>query len=155
MKLTDHFSLKEFTDSAKAQKLGIENKPTLEHIKNLKRLSEKLEIVREGLNKIITITSGYRCPALNKAVGGEKTSKHLEGNAADINVSISLREVMNYCIKNKDKINYDKIIYETGKEGENWIHFQQLNDESKHRKLAIRGKYNHQKETMEYSPYIG
>ena len=50
-------------------------------------LAVLLQAIREHFNKPITITSGYRTAAHNKSVGGAKSSQHLLGKAADIQVA--------------------------------------------------------------------
>lgn len=68
-----------------AARKGINNKCTKEDAERLKKLIENvLDPLREAYGKPIVVTSGYRCPALNKAVGGSKTSDHMIGRAADI-----------------------------------------------------------------------
>lgn len=54
---------------------------------NIERLANNLQALRDEVGKPITITSGYRSPAHNKAVGGAKNSQHLLGTAADFKVS--------------------------------------------------------------------
>lgn len=84
MNLTEHFSLAELTASATAQRLGIDNHPGLEIISHLTQLAVQLERVRHALgDNPLIISSGYRCPELNKAVGGARRSAHMEGWAAD------------------------------------------------------------------------
>jgi len=83
-KLTDHFSLAEMTVSETAARKGIDNTPSPAIIKNLTRTAQLLERVRVLLgSKPILVSSGYRSPALNAAVGGSKTSAHMQGLAAD------------------------------------------------------------------------
>lgn len=86
MKLTDHFSLAEFTRSATADRLGIDNKPSSPDILlNLTDLAALLERVRALIGgKPVVVTSGYRCPKLNVAVGSRTSSDHVIGKAADI-----------------------------------------------------------------------
>jgi hypothetical protein len=80
-----YFTLKELTRSATAEAKGIDNTPTPEVEKNLTLLVENvLDPLRKLSGKPITVNSGYRCPELNKAVGGSKTSDHVKGFAADI-----------------------------------------------------------------------
>ena len=86
MLLTEHFSLEELTHSSKAMSMGIENTPTPAHMKNLQNLAERMEEVRAIFNKAIEITSGYRNPVVNKAVGGVPKSAHALGHAADFHV---------------------------------------------------------------------
>ncbi|WAX06688.1 hypothetical protein BF344P1_00058 [Bacteroides phage BF344P1] len=80
-----YFTLKELTRSTTATAKGIDNTPTPEVEKNITLLVENvLDPLRKIYGKPITVNSGYRCPELNKAVGGSKTSDHVKGFAADI-----------------------------------------------------------------------
>ena len=85
IQLTDHFSLEEMTNSETAQRLGISNTPTEQNIECLRNLCiNVLEPLRAYMKRPLHVNSGYRCPDLNKAVGGVLTSQHQEGKAADI-----------------------------------------------------------------------
>ena len=85
MKLSKNFSLAEFSRSGAARKLGISNVIPPKYVPNIKTLVEQvLQPAREVLGLPIMVTSGYRCPALNKAVKGAATSQHLLGEAADL-----------------------------------------------------------------------
>lgn len=80
-----YFTMGEMMRSDTAARKGINNKCTKEDAERLKKLIENvLDPLREAYGKPIVVTSGYRCPALNKAVGGSKTSDHMIGCAADI-----------------------------------------------------------------------
>ena len=80
-----YFTLRELTRSATAARLGIDNTPDEKVTANLIRLAETvLDPLREAYGKPIIVSSGYRCPKLNKAVGGARTSQHMYGQAADI-----------------------------------------------------------------------
>ena len=80
-----HFTLNELTRSATARRLGIDNTPTRQVAANLKQLvANILDPLREAYGAPIYVNSGYRCPALNRAVGGSASSQHLTGEAADI-----------------------------------------------------------------------
>ena len=84
MNLTQHFTLAELTASNKARELGIDNTPRPELVPRLVMVAEMLERIRTTLNCPVVVTSGYRCEALNLAVGGSSTSDHPRGHAADI-----------------------------------------------------------------------
>jgi zinc D-Ala-D-Ala carboxypeptidase len=85
MQLTKHFNLAEFLSSETATKRGIRNVPRPEHLCNIRMCALGLEQVRFFVGgDPITITSGYRCPELNAAVGGVPNSAHALGYAADI-----------------------------------------------------------------------
>lgn len=84
MQLTDHFSLAEMTKSETASKLKIDNTAPAPIVENLTRTAQLLEQVRALLGgSPILISSGYRSPALNRAVGGATNSAHGQGLAAD------------------------------------------------------------------------
>lgn len=84
MKLTPHFTLAELTASNTARRLGLDNAPDAEAQARLIATAEMLERVRATLCVPIIITSGYRSPAVNRAVGGVTSSDHSRGQAADI-----------------------------------------------------------------------
>ena len=82
-----YFTIKELTKSTTAKNKGIDNTPGPLIIKNLESLVDNiLDPLREAWGKPIQVTSGYRCPKVNKAVGGSSTSQHVKGEAADIRV---------------------------------------------------------------------
>ena len=103
MILSKNFTLQEFTKSVSAIRNGIDNSPNAEHIRNIQLLVKYvLQPLREGLNKPIRITSGYRSEALNKAIKGSKKSQHCKGQAADLQFKVD--GVMN------NKMIWDKVI---------------------------------------------
>ena len=80
-----YFTIRELTKSTTAIKKGIDNTPTREVTSNLIYLVDNiLDPLREAWGEPLIVTSGYRCPKLNKAVGGSATSQHVKGQAADI-----------------------------------------------------------------------
>lgn len=84
MRLSDHFSLAELCASQTAARLGIDNTPPPDILANLRETAAMLEQVRRLLgNKVITVTSGFRCLAVNRAIGSGDTSAHVRGMAAD------------------------------------------------------------------------
>lgn len=89
-----YFTINEFEKSAKACQLGIDNTiPSLQR-KNIEKLVNLvLDPLREAIKTPIIISSGYRCPRLNKAVGGVQNSQHMDGLAADI----TFQERDDYC----------------------------------------------------------
>lgn len=83
-RLTDHFTLAELTVSQEGTRAGLSNEPTAEAWSNLLLLAQELERVRTLLgNTPIVITSGYRSPAVNSLVRGDRKSAHMQGLAAD------------------------------------------------------------------------
>jgi Peptidase M15. len=114
MKLSNNFTLEEFTRSSTAKRLKIDNIPNEEQIANIKKLVKcLLQPLRDAYKKTMTVSSGFRCPALNEAVGGSKTSDHPNGKAADI-VCESARELLALLLELK--LSFDQaIVYDDGK----------------------------------------
>jgi hypothetical protein len=82
-RLSRYYTLGRLTHSDTAQARGIENHPPPELLPNLRRLARGLDQVRRLLGHPLAITSGYRSPVLNAAVGGAPVSQHAQGLAAD------------------------------------------------------------------------
>lgn len=114
-----YFSFKEMIKSDTAKSKGIENIPDWDEINALQTLIETvLDPLREWYDKPIYITSGYRCEALNEAVGGSFTSFHMRGAAADINQGSKAEneKIFNYI---KDNLPFTELGWEgNGK----WVH---------------------------------
>ena len=103
MILSKNFTLQEFTKSVTAIRNDIDNSPNAEHIRNIQLLVKfVLQPLREGLNKPIRITSGYRSESLNKLIKGSKRSQHCKGQAADLQFRVD--GVMD------NKVIWDKVI---------------------------------------------
>jgi len=87
MQLSKNFSLDEMCLSPTSIRLGISNVPNTKQIANLQRLVAMiLQPVRDHYGLAVHVDSGYRCPSLNRAVGGAVDSQHMRGEAADIRV---------------------------------------------------------------------
>ena len=85
--MSKYFTIEELCHSDTANARGIDNTPTEEVKENLQALIENvLDPLREAYGKPIYVNSGYRCPALNKAVGGVNNSFHTKGYACDIDM---------------------------------------------------------------------
>lgn len=84
--ITKDFSYKEFEDSPTAVRKDICNVITSFAVRDaVKELAEKvLQPLRDKVGHPLRINSGYRCPELNREVGGVQTSQHVKGEAADI-----------------------------------------------------------------------
>lgn len=120
-----HFTIDELCRSATAQRQSIDNTPTPEIRAKLQTLIEELlDPIRTAWGAPISINSGYRSPALNKAVGGVATSQHQKGEAADLSAGDPA----------KNRVLFDKIaeMQTAGK-----IAFDQLIDESHYRWVHI------------------
>lgn len=84
MQLTKHFDLAQLTRSSVAQARGLSNEPPPELLPRLILTAEMLERIRSTLDAPVIVTSGYRSPQVNIAVGGATSSDHTQGHAADI-----------------------------------------------------------------------
>ena len=117
-----YFIIEELTDSAVARQLHIDNTPDKMCIQNLQALVEHvLDPAREALGKAIRVNSGYRCPRLNKCVGGVDNSQHIKGEAADIDTGHPAENKKLFEILLK--LPFDQLIWERGnKQGPAWIH---------------------------------
>lgn len=122
MQLSKNFYLSEFTRSQTASRFRLNNTPSQEIINNLKLLVDRcLQPIRDHYNLPVIISSGYRSPAVNRAVGGSTKSQHMTGQAADFEIS----SIDNYTLAEwiHRNLNYDQLIlefYEGGNSG--WIH---------------------------------
>ena len=83
MNLSPHFTLEELTVSQEAVRKGLDNTPNAQILQKLTMTAMKLEEVRSLLSVPLHVSSGYRSPAVNKAVGGAPMSQHLLGEAVD------------------------------------------------------------------------
>ena len=115
-----HFTIAELTRSATARRLGIDNTPPASAVRALTALvDDVLDPLRDAWGGPIRVNSGYRCPELNKAVGGTPSSQHQHGEAADITVgSRSANRRLLALIKRLD-LPVDQCIDEKGCR---WIH---------------------------------
>ena len=143
MKLSEHFTLAELTKTS----VMIENVPNEAQVENLKRLCSWLEMLRSEWNNRyagsltpnpspkgegnsddpIIINSGYRSPAVNKAVGGAPNSNHLTGCAVDIHVS-GMEQLIRYAailldISDERQEDFDELLLERSSRGTYWLHF--------------------------------
>ena len=138
VKLSKYFSLAEFTKSQQASRLGISNQPTPVHQKNMEELCVNvLDKVREQFGPIF-LSSGYRSEAVNKKIGGSKTSQHCLGEAADIDMDGINDEIFNFI---KDKLDFDQLIWEFGTSKEpDWVHVSYTNERKNRRQVLVAKK---------------
>lgn len=119
--ISTHFSYKELTRSSAASRMGIDNTPNEAQVANLKRLAlTVLEPAKELLGGVpFRVDSGFRCEAVNKAVGSTaKKSAHLDGRAADIVPKVDDLRAAFDKIRASD-IPVDQLILESN----SWLHF--------------------------------
>lgn len=120
-KLSDHFTWQEMTVSATAARLGMKNVPPAVVQDTLILTADYMERVRTLLgNRPIIVLSGYRSPAVNRAVGGSASSAHMSGHAVDFICPGfgSARQVALHLAKVLPPDSYDQII----EEFDQWVH---------------------------------
>ena len=101
-KITENFTMEEFTRSETADKLGIKNEPDNRAKLAIVNLCTKLlQPLREAYGKPIRINSGYRSEELNKAVGGVATSQHRLGMASDLSIDGKARDLLELIEENR------------------------------------------------------
>jgi zinc D-Ala-D-Ala carboxypeptidase len=124
-----HFSLGEFVSSSTAARRGIKNELPYELEHNAWATLAMLEVIRAHLSSVagkdvpLSITSGYRCVELNRAIGSGDTSDHVQAMAADFRApafgkpELIARELA----KHVDELNIGQLILEFP--GPNaWVH---------------------------------
>lgn len=117
-----YFSIAELTKSETANRRKIDNKPTKEVENCLNQLIDNiLDPLRKAYGQPIIVSSGYRCPELNKAVGGARTSQHTFGQAADIHTKSNSKESNKQLFEliKQLKLPFDQLINEYNY---SWVH---------------------------------
>ena len=140
--VTMHFTIEEMYASDTAKRLGIDNKPSVQQMINLVYLcAYVLEPLRVAMNEPIKIGSGFRCQALNKAVGGVYNSQHLKGQAADLCIDGDIQKGRKWFNYIKNNLNFDQLIWEKNpKTGNYWVHVSYVHpDFGRNRRQVIDG----------------
>lgn len=135
MKLSDHLTRAEFEYSPTAIGRGIDNSMTDAHLKNAIVLAKEIfDPIRKFRGKAIKINSGYRSSALNRAVGGSKTSQHCTGEAVDLPLTA---EEFHWIRLN---LVYDQLIWEFGTDAQpSWVHVS-FSASGKNRMQVLKAK---------------
>lgn len=135
MKKHIYFELDEFIRSDTAKKKRIDNFPTFEAVDNLNELVEKiLDPLRAAYGLPITVSSGYRCEALNRAVKGVSSSVHMKGLAADLQVGGSFQKFVDFTVNwlKKSGTRFDQCIIESNGKAR-WLHISLKNNSGQQR----------------------
>ena len=133
-----YFTLSELIQSNTARILGIANTPSEKDAKHLVELVDDfLDPLRIAWGKPIIVTSGFRCKALNTAIGGSKTSVHQIGYAVDIvpkrgDFDKFVEFVVNWVEENN--VPFDQILIETNAKGSRWLHIGLRNNKGEQRR---------------------
>lgn len=139
-----YFTFYELVRSTTAEAKGINNTPQEKDIiDNITELIETiLDPLREAWGSAIIVSSGYRCPELNKEVGGSKTSSHMLGAAADIKPANGKKNEFFKFTKNwllENNIKFDQIIDEYSG-NLHWLHIGLRNNKGEQRKRVMEYK---------------
>jgi len=140
MRLSKNFTLSEITKSNTAKRLGIDNAPNQEHLNNMQILIRDLiQPMRDALGPI-RISSGYRSPVLNRAIGGSTKSQHCKGQALDLQFwkegEMCNKEIYDWVLK--EGIEFDQMINEFDYA---WIHIS-LKDKGNRKQVLEAYKDN-------------
>lgn len=133
--MSKYFTLQELLRSDTAIRKKIDNSPSWEVVSNLSRLAAFLDELREAWGSAIRVSSGFRCVALNKAVGGVENSAHQYGNAVDISpVNGKQNEFEAFLKKWLKGRKFDQCIWEQSKSsGGRWVHFSLYSNKGEQR----------------------
>ena len=156
MQLSKNFSLVELTKSQTAERKGIPNDPSPDHIENLRLLCERvLQPVRDHFNHTVTISSRYRNEILSQKIGSSSSSQHCKGEAADFEIyGTPNNEIFNWI---KGNLLYDQMILEFWNEDEpnsGWLHVSYNPESSENIKENLRA-YKDEDNRTRYKPVIG
>jgi len=123
-KISDNISLKEAVRSNTAERMGINNMPDNETLITMQITAQHVfEPVRNHFNEPIYISSFYRCPELNTAIGGSAKSQHCLGEAIDIDDVYSKATNADFFNYIKDHLEFDQLIWEFGDDtNPAWVH---------------------------------
>ena len=131
-----YFTIHELTQSDTAQQKGIDNTPPPAiKVKLTSLINNLLDPIREAWDSPITVNSGYRCPVLNKAVGGVPTSQHQKGEAADITVGSPELNRQLFDLIAKGDFDFDQLIDESNY---SWVHISYAVGKNRHAILHIK-----------------
>lgn len=132
--MNNYFELNEFLYSDTALKNKIPNLPSFQIVENIKMMIPLLNGLRDIWGSSIIVSSGYRCPELNKKVGGSSTSAHLMGFAVDLVPSNGKMNEFIECCKRyfKEKM-FDQVIIESSGSSR-WVHFGLFNNKMQQRR---------------------
>jgi len=150
--ISDHVSYREAIRSNTAKRLGINNTPNDDQLKNMELLAEKVfEPLRDYVKGPIRINSFFRCEKLNIAIGGSKSSQHMTGEAVDIDDTHGFKtnaEMFNYIVEN---LSFDQLIWEFGDDNNPaWIHVSYVSDVSNRQRVMRAIKINGKTKYVDY-----
>ena len=122
--ISKHVSYKEGVYSNTATRKGIDNTPNTEQKANMEKIAQNIfEPLRQWAGGPIKINSFFRCPELNKAIGGSSKSQHCKGQAIDIDDTFGVVSNADMYAWIKNHLDFDQMIWEFGDDNNpNWVH---------------------------------
>ena len=134
MKLSPHFSLDEMIKSQTALRKGLDNNPDGDQLEAMVDLCEYvLEPIRKYWNRPVIVSSAFRAPEVNKAIGGKNTSQHTKGQAADIEIpGVDNLDLYHWI---GQSVEFDQLIleYYSGEPASGWVHVSHVSREANRR----------------------
>lgn len=130
-----NYKLSEFFVSSTADKNGVKNEPSPDARATIERninllVDNVLDPIRDKLCTPVIITSGYRCPQVNKLVGGANNSQHMSGCAADFHIQGFTPQMMyEVFLSIFNTLKFDQLIYYRSK---NIIHVSYVENGNRH-----------------------
>lgn len=133
--MSRYFTQKELIASTEAYKRKIDNTPGEEEKAHLEELMEFMDGIRSAWGSAIIVTSGYRCPELNEAIGGAKKSAHQTGYALDcVPANNKKKEFFEFCKEYLKDRDFDELLLERNSRGSIWCHIALKSIDGKQRK---------------------
>ena len=129
--ISKHISYKEGVHSNTATRRGIDNTPDNKQLDNMELVAEEVfEPLRTYVNGPIKINSFFRCPELNKAIGGSSKSQHCKGQAMDIDDTFGRMTNAEMYHWIKEHLDFDQMIWEFGDDDNpDWVHVSYVSPE--------------------------
>lgn len=150
MRISKYVSLSEVIKSNTATRKGISNMPNDSQIDRITTLATLVfDPLREWVGGPVKINSGFRSEALNKAIGGSKTSQHCANNGAAFDIDDTFGHATNAQMFHyiKDMMSFDQLIWEFGDdENPDWIHVSYVSG-GKNRMEVLQAKKNSNNKT--------
>jgi len=142
--ISKHISYKEATYSRTATRLGIENKPDEDQLKNMKLIAEEIfEPLRMWVGGPIKVNSFFRSPKLNKAIGGSSKSQHCHGQAIDLDDTFGRATNAEMFEFIREHLNFDQMIWEFGDDDNpDWVHVSYVNEKDNRQRCLLAYKDN-------------
>ena len=142
--ISKHISYKEGVRSNTATRRGIDNTPNNEQLDCMEKIAEEVfEPLRAYVGGPIKINSFFRCPELNKAIGGSSKSQHCKGQAMDIDDTFGRMTNAEMYHFIKEHLDFDQMIWEFGDDDNpDWVHVSYVSPEDNRNRCLMAYKEN-------------